>query len=97
MLLKESSLRNTTGGWEGFIAEAKEEWAEFMARRPLGIMVEEQSSDEDRDDEIGSVERDLFDGSPPSPDEFKWKTLHKNLSKSWSKLFTEARKGGTKC
>jgi hypothetical protein len=93
--LKDSSLRNTTTGWEGFIAEAKEEWTEFVARQPLRI-VEERSSDEDGDDESGSVEGDLFDGSPPSLDEFKWKTAHKKLPKSWSGLFMEARKSGTK-
>jgi hypothetical protein len=74
-ILKNPNTKKTTAQWEVFISDAKEEWEEFKARSPLGVVEEISSKDSEEvdNDSIGSTEGELFDGSYFSPDNFHWK------------------------
>ena len=71
-VLQDPITHKTTVEWETFIADAEEEWEEFVDRRPLG-MVKEQSSGEEAedDDSFGSTEGNVFEGAYMIPEEFE--------------------------
>jgi len=71
-VLQDTMMRKTTAEWEWFIAEAKVEWEEFVARHPLRA-VEELSSGEkvEDNDSIGSIVGNFM--VYLIPDEFTWR------------------------
>ena len=60
-VLQDTMTRKTAAEWEMFIAEAKVEWEEFAARRPLRAAEELSSGDElEVDDSFESTEGDFM-------------------------------------
>jgi hypothetical protein len=64
--------QKTTAEWEIFIAEAKVEWEDFVARRPLRAVEELSSGEElEDDDSFESIEGAFM--VYLTPDEFTWR------------------------